>query len=248
VVVVDLNTLQVVQTLDCQSATIVRVKWHVSACKTSQCTHSLDVLLTPFFLSRARYLLGPLQLIHSCGRYPNLGNGSSIYIRTPDNVYHKPNVPYALKLAAADAEGRILGWNVNEGRASFILRGSGKQIVDLAWRPGEDHHGVLAAITVPGVLTLWNTTDGNKVRFFWLQTYPKKEKGPERLSVLTLTKTSHLLSLEIQIWSNDFQTDLRSFSFDPFDLNSGCLLSNSGSIFVVTGNFLPLSSSLCLSH
>ncbi|XP_064630114.1 WD repeat-containing protein 11-like isoform X2 [Lineus longissimus] len=115
VTVIEIKTVQVIQTLERHKSQVVRVKW-------------------------AR-----------------------------ENYHHDLMSPYTLRLASADAGGKIVVWDVAQAGVKSEFSEGQKPVSDLEWLSTQDaSHDLLAALHPPATLVLWNADTGTKL---WKKPY-----------------------------------------------------------------------------
>jgi WD40 repeat protein len=86
-----------------------------------------------------------------------------------ENYHHDLGCPYSLRLASADASGRIIVWDVSQGISLSDFADGSKPVLDLHWLWTQDaSHDLLAALHAPSSLVLWNADTGIKL---WKKTF-----------------------------------------------------------------------------
>ena len=86
-----------------------------------------------------------------------------------ENYHHDIGCPYSLRLASADAAGRIIIWDVSQGISLSEFSDGSKPVLDLHWLWTQDaSHDLLAALHSPSSLVLWNADTGIKL---WKKTF-----------------------------------------------------------------------------
>lgn len=86
-----------------------------------------------------------------------------------ENYHHNLSSPYSLRLASADAAGKIIVWDVVSGMAHCEIQEHSKPIQDMDWLWNQDaSHDLLLAIHPPNYIVLWNGDTGTKL---WKKSY-----------------------------------------------------------------------------
>ncbi|KAK3553827.1 hypothetical protein QTP70_012210 [Hemibagrus guttatus] len=86
-----------------------------------------------------------------------------------ENYHHNLSSPYSLRLASADAAGKIIVWDVVSGMAHCEIQEHSKPIQDMDWLWNQDvSHDLLLAVHPPNYVVLWNGDTGTKL---WKKSY-----------------------------------------------------------------------------
>ncbi|XP_030627751.1 WD repeat-containing protein 11 isoform X2 [Chanos chanos] len=86
-----------------------------------------------------------------------------------ENYYHSLSSPYSLRLASADASGKIIVWDVVSGNAHCEIQEHSKPIQDMDWLWNQDvSRDLLLAVHPPNYIVLWNGDTGAKL---WKKSY-----------------------------------------------------------------------------
>ncbi|XP_048362514.1 WD repeat-containing protein 11 [Sphaerodactylus townsendi] len=86
-----------------------------------------------------------------------------------ENYHHNIGSPYSLRLASADATGKIIVWDVATGAARCEIQEHTKPIQDMQWLWNQDaSHDLLLAVHPPNYIVLWNADTGTKL---WKKSY-----------------------------------------------------------------------------
>ncbi|XP_026525467.1 WD repeat-containing protein 11 [Notechis scutatus] len=86
-----------------------------------------------------------------------------------ENYHHNIGSPYALRLATADASGKIIVWDVATGTARCEIQEHTKPIQDMQWLWNQDaSRDLLLAVHPPNYIVLWNADTGTKL---WKKSY-----------------------------------------------------------------------------
>ncbi|KAJ8250706.1 hypothetical protein COCON_G00226280 [Conger conger] len=86
-----------------------------------------------------------------------------------ENYHHSLSAPYSLRLASADAAGKIIIWDVVSGTAHCEIQEHTKPIQDMDWLWAQDaSRDLLLAIHPPNYMVLWNADTGAKL---WKKSY-----------------------------------------------------------------------------
>ncbi|TSN48459.1 WD repeat-containing protein 11 [Bagarius yarrelli] len=86
-----------------------------------------------------------------------------------ENYHHNLSSPYSLRLASADAAGKIIVWDVVSGIAHCEIQEHSKPIQDMDWLWNQDaSHDLLLAVHPPNYIVLWNGDTGTKL---WKKSY-----------------------------------------------------------------------------
>ncbi|KAL0964187.1 hypothetical protein UPYG_G00320450 [Umbra pygmaea] len=86
-----------------------------------------------------------------------------------ENYHHNLSAPYSLRLASADAAGKIIVWDVVSGTAHCEIQEHTKPIQDMDWLWTQDaSRDLLLAIHPPNYIVLWNGDTGTKL---WKKSY-----------------------------------------------------------------------------
>ncbi|CAK6435972.1 unnamed protein product [Pipistrellus nathusii] len=86
-----------------------------------------------------------------------------------ENYHHHIGSPYSLRLASADASGKIIVWDVAAGVAQCEIQEHAKPIQDVQWLWSQDaSRDLLLAIHPPNYIVLWNADTGTKL---WKKSY-----------------------------------------------------------------------------
>ncbi|XP_078500058.1 WD repeat-containing protein 11 isoform X1 [Lissotriton helveticus] len=86
-----------------------------------------------------------------------------------ENYHHNLGSPYSLRLASADASGKIIVWDVVTGTARCEIQEHSKPIQDLHWLWNQDaSRDLLLAVHPPNYIVLWNADTGTKL---WKKSY-----------------------------------------------------------------------------
>uniref|UniRef100_A0A8D0BDJ2 WD repeat domain 11 n=1 Tax=Salvator merianae TaxID=96440 RepID=A0A8D0BDJ2_SALMN len=86
-----------------------------------------------------------------------------------ENYHHNIGSPYSLRLASADATGKIIVWDVATGSARCEIQEHAKPIQDMQWLWSQDaSRDLLLAIHPPNYIVLWNADTGTKL---WKKSY-----------------------------------------------------------------------------
>ncbi|CAH1783668.1 unnamed protein product [Owenia fusiformis] len=86
-----------------------------------------------------------------------------------ENYHHDITSPYTLRVASADASGRIIVWDVASAAIRAEFSDGSRPIADLEWLKWQDaSHDLLAALHPPSTLVLWNADTGTKL---WKKSY-----------------------------------------------------------------------------
>ncbi|XP_053245007.1 WD repeat-containing protein 11 [Podarcis raffonei] len=105
-----------------------------------------------------------------------------------ENYHHNIGSPYSLRLASADATGKIIVWDVATGAARCEIQEHTKPIQDMQWLWNQDaSRDLLLAVHPPNYIVLWNADTGTKL---WKKSYAENilsfSFDPFDLSNLTL--------------------------------------------------------------
>uniref|UniRef100_A0A672R468 WD repeat-containing protein 11 n=1 Tax=Sinocyclocheilus grahami TaxID=75366 RepID=A0A672R468_SINGR len=86
-----------------------------------------------------------------------------------ENYHHGLSSPYSLRLASADAAGKIIVWDVVSGMAHCEIQEHTKPIQDMDWLWAQDaSRDLLLAVHPPNYIVLWNGDTGTKL---WKKSY-----------------------------------------------------------------------------
>ncbi|KAL8187257.1 UNVERIFIED_CONTAM: WD repeat-containing protein 11, partial [Gekko kuhli] len=86
-----------------------------------------------------------------------------------ENYHHNIGSPYSLRLASADATGKIIVWDVATGAARCEIQEHTKPIQDMQWLWSQDaSRDLLLAVHPPNYIVLWNADTGTKL---WKKSY-----------------------------------------------------------------------------
>ncbi|XP_006025195.1 WD repeat-containing protein 11, partial [Alligator sinensis] len=86
-----------------------------------------------------------------------------------ENYHHNIGSPYSLRLASADATGKIIVWDVATGTARCEIQEHTKPIQDMQWLWNQDaSRDLLLAVHPPNYIVLWNADTGTKL---WKKSY-----------------------------------------------------------------------------
>ncbi|KAG9344448.1 hypothetical protein JZ751_011118 [Albula glossodonta] len=86
-----------------------------------------------------------------------------------ENYHHSLSAPYSLRLASADAVGKIIVWDVVSGTAHCEIQEHAKPIQDMEWLWTQDaSRDLLLAVHPPNYIVLWNGDTGTKL---WKKSY-----------------------------------------------------------------------------
>ncbi|XP_051506829.1 WD repeat-containing protein 11 isoform X2 [Myxocyprinus asiaticus] len=86
-----------------------------------------------------------------------------------ENYHHSLSSPYSLRLASADAAGKIIVWDVVSGMAHCEIQEHSKPIQDMDWLWAQDaSRDLLLAVHPPNYIVLWNGDTGTKL---WKKSY-----------------------------------------------------------------------------
>ncbi|KAL4641298.1 WD repeat-containing protein 11 [Arapaima gigas] len=86
-----------------------------------------------------------------------------------ENYHHSLSSPYSLRLASADATGKIIVWDVVSGTAHCEIQEHAKPIQDMDWLWAQDaSRDLLLAVHPPNYIVLWNGDTGTKL---WKKSY-----------------------------------------------------------------------------
>ncbi|XP_017320048.1 WD repeat-containing protein 11 isoform X1 [Ictalurus punctatus] len=86
-----------------------------------------------------------------------------------ENYHHNLSSPYSLRLASADAAGKIIVWDVVSGMAHCEIQEHSKPIQDMDWLWNQDaSHDLILAVHPPNYIVLWNGDTGTKL---WKKSY-----------------------------------------------------------------------------
>ncbi|KAJ8418074.1 hypothetical protein AAFF_G00137830 [Aldrovandia affinis] len=86
-----------------------------------------------------------------------------------ENYHHSLSSPYSLRLASADALGKIIVWDVVSGTAHCEIQEHTKPIQDMEWLWTQDaSRDLLLAVHPPNYIVLWNGDTGTKL---WKKSY-----------------------------------------------------------------------------
>ncbi|KAG8435620.1 hypothetical protein GDO86_013532 [Hymenochirus boettgeri] len=86
-----------------------------------------------------------------------------------ENYHHNLGSPYSLRLASADASGKIIVWDVSSGTTRCEIQEHSKPINDMQWLWSQDaSRDLLLAIHPPNLIVLWNADTGTKL---WKKSY-----------------------------------------------------------------------------
>nr|XP_034993468.1 WD repeat-containing protein 11 isoform X1 [Zootoca vivipara] len=86
-----------------------------------------------------------------------------------ENYHHNIGSPYSLRLASADATGKIIVWDVATGAARCEIQEHTKPIQDMQWLWNQDaSRDLLLAVHPPNYIVLWNADTGTKL---WKKSY-----------------------------------------------------------------------------
>ncbi|XP_029466396.1 WD repeat-containing protein 11 isoform X4 [Rhinatrema bivittatum] len=107
-----------------------------------------------------------------------------------ENYHHNIGSPYSLRLASADASGKIIVWDVATGTARCEIQEHSKPIQDMQWLMNQDaSRDLLLAVHPPNYIVLWNADTGTKL---WKKSYAENILSfsfhpfdPSRLTLLT---------------------------------------------------------------
>ncbi|XP_077991912.1 WD repeat-containing protein 11-like isoform X2 [Glandiceps talaboti] len=80
------------------------------------------------------------------------------------NYHHDERSPYTLRLASADAHGRIVVWDVSQAVHRVEFQDGTKPILEMDWLSTQDaSHDLLVALHPPYSIILWNADTGTKL-------------------------------------------------------------------------------------
>uniref|UniRef100_A0A8C5R6N5 WD repeat-containing protein 11 n=1 Tax=Leptobrachium leishanense TaxID=445787 RepID=A0A8C5R6N5_9ANUR len=107
-----------------------------------------------------------------------------------ENYHHNLGSPYALRLASADASGKIVVWDVMSGTTRCEIQEHSKPIHDMQWLWSQDaSRDLLLAVHPPNLIVLWNADTGTKL---WKKSYAENILSfsfnpfqPSQLALLT---------------------------------------------------------------
>ncbi|XP_069609757.1 WD repeat-containing protein 11 isoform X3 [Ranitomeya imitator] len=107
-----------------------------------------------------------------------------------ENYHHNLGSPYALRLASADASGKIVVWDVTTGTTRCEIQEHSKPIHDMQWLWSQDaSRDLLLAVHPPNLIVLWNADTGTKL---WKKSYAENILSfsfnpfqPSQLALLT---------------------------------------------------------------
>ncbi|KAM9325042.1 WD repeat-containing protein 11 [Gastrophryne carolinensis] len=107
-----------------------------------------------------------------------------------ENYHHNQGSPYALRLASADASGKIFVWDVTTGTTRCEIQEHSKAIHDMQWLWSQDaSRDLLLAVHPPNLIVLWNADTGTKL---WKKSYAENILSfsfnpfePSQLALLT---------------------------------------------------------------
>uniref|UniRef100_A0A7M4ETT2 WD repeat-containing protein 11 n=1 Tax=Crocodylus porosus TaxID=8502 RepID=A0A7M4ETT2_CROPO len=128
----------------------------------------------------ARTLTGALSAQNrgaaDCWAWKVISFGFHLTTVTPQNVkwakenyHHNIGSPYSLRLASADATGKIIVWDVATGTARCEIQEHTKPIQDMQWLWNQDaSRDLLLAVHPPNYIVLWNADTGTKL---WKKSY-----------------------------------------------------------------------------
>ncbi|XP_075791464.1 WD repeat-containing protein 11 isoform X1 [Pelodiscus sinensis] len=86
-----------------------------------------------------------------------------------ENYHHNIGSPYSLRLASADATGKIIVWDVATGTVRCEIQEHTKPIQDMQWLWNQDaSRDLLLAVHPPNYIVLWNADTGTKL---WKKSY-----------------------------------------------------------------------------
>ncbi|EMP31677.1 WD repeat-containing protein 11 [Chelonia mydas] len=86
-----------------------------------------------------------------------------------ENYHHNIGSPYSLRLASADASGKIIVWDVATGTIRCEIQEHTKPIQDMQWLWNQDaSRDLLLAVHPPNYIVLWNADTGTKL---WKKSY-----------------------------------------------------------------------------
>ncbi|XP_073210300.1 WD repeat-containing protein 11 isoform X1 [Lepidochelys kempii] len=86
-----------------------------------------------------------------------------------ENYHHNIGSPYSLRLASADASGKIIVWDVATGTVRCEIQEHTKPIQDMQWLWNQDaSRDLLLAVHPPNYIVLWNADTGTKL---WKKSY-----------------------------------------------------------------------------
>lgn len=86
-----------------------------------------------------------------------------------ENYHHSLSSPYSLRLASADAAGKIIVWDVVSGMTHCEIQEHTKPIQDMDWLWAQDaSRDLLLAVHPPNYIVLWNGDTGTKL---WKKSY-----------------------------------------------------------------------------
>ncbi|KAM4703755.1 WD repeat-containing protein 11 [Rhinophrynus dorsalis] len=107
-----------------------------------------------------------------------------------ENYHHNMGSPYSLRLASADANGKIIVWDVTSGTTRCEIQEHSKPIHDMQWLWSQDaSRDLLLAVHPPNLIVLWNADTGTKL---WKKSYAENILSfsfnpfePSQLALLT---------------------------------------------------------------
>ncbi|XP_074856630.1 WD repeat-containing protein 11 isoform X2 [Carettochelys insculpta] len=86
-----------------------------------------------------------------------------------ENYHHNIGSPYSLRLASADATGKIIVWDVAMGAVRCEIQEYTKPIQDMQWLWNQDaSRDLLLAVHPPNYIVLWNADTGTQL---WRKSY-----------------------------------------------------------------------------
>ncbi|XP_066534821.1 WD repeat-containing protein 11 [Hoplias malabaricus] len=86
-----------------------------------------------------------------------------------ENYHHSLSSPYSLRLASADAAGKIIVWDVVSGMPHCEIQEHSKPIQDMDWLWNQDaSRDLLLAVHPPNYIIMWNGDTGTKL---WKKSY-----------------------------------------------------------------------------
>ncbi|XP_041317067.1 WD repeat-containing protein 11 [Pyrgilauda ruficollis] len=132
-----------------------------------------------------------------------------------ENYHHNIGSPYSLRLASADATGKIIVWDVATGTARCEIQEHSKPIQDMQWLWNQDaSRDLLLAVHPPNYIVLWNADTGTKL---WKKSYAENILSfsfdpfdPSHLAlsfargeILNVQSNSHLFAQVIPCFQRD---------------------------------------------
>ncbi|TRY60023.1 hypothetical protein DNTS_011017 [Danionella cerebrum] len=147
-----------------------------------------------------------------------------------ENYHHSLSSPYSLRLASADAAGKIIVWDVVSGVAHCEIQEHTKPIQDMDWLWAQDaSRDLLLAVHPPNYIVLWNGDTGTKL---WKKSYAENILSFSFDPFDPSNLAREHCPLFLQVWVSLSRVEVNLAGLRPPGMDPDTLLTSEGIVFI----------------